>query len=223
MKHRIAIVGTGTEIGKTHVACALARVLALRKLSVAGLKPVESGIGEGETDAARLGLAAATEVQAPLYGFADPVSPHLAARRTGAVIELGRIVEWLKRFPADWQLVETAGGLLSPLGVGITNLDLTRSTAPTRIVLVAPDRLGVLHDLTASLRVLQLEMPNVPVGVALSAPQVADASTGTNADEIRLLGIHAEAVPFPRAEVTAPETLDAAERLLTIESALPDR
>ena len=47
-------------------------------------------------------------------------------------------------------MVETAGGLCSPLkvaqGKALTNLDLLRDLDPGVWVLVAADRLGVLHD-----------------------------------------------------------------------------
>jgi dethiobiotin synthetase len=52
---RIVVVGTGTEVGKTHVTTALVRAAVRAGLQAVGLKPVESGVGTGASDASRLG------------------------------------------------------------------------------------------------------------------------------------------------------------------------
>ena len=51
-----------------------------------------------------------------------------------------------------------------------------------------PDALGVLHDLSATLEVMR-SRGRPPDLVALCAAREPDASTGTNAGELRLLGI----------------------------------
>ena len=83
---RVVVSGTGTEIGKTHVTAALTRALATLAPVVA-LKPVESG---GDADARALSLACGV-ANAPCVALADPVSPHLAARREGRTIDVGVI------------------------------------------------------------------------------------------------------------------------------------
>jgi dethiobiotin synthetase len=89
--------------------------------------------------------------------------------------------------PIDLLLVELAGGLYSPLGPDLTNADaaraLTLAHRATRVLLVAPDRLGVIHDVTAATRAARAE--SVPLdGVVLSAPATPDPSTGTNELEL---------------------------------------
>jgi hypothetical protein len=54
-------------------------------------------------------------------------------------------------------------------------------------MLVAPDALGVLHDVTATLLALR-SFGRIPDAVVLSAAR-SDASTGSNACELRRLGI----------------------------------
>ena len=44
-------------------------------------------------------------------------------------------------------VVELAGGLFSPLAPQLTNAEVIAALAPTFTFLVAPDRLGVLHDI----------------------------------------------------------------------------
>ena len=102
-----------------------------------GLKPVETGVdhqGQAETDQLRLGRATnvfhvkhdATmfHVKQSLYEFGHPVSPHLAAREQGVRIDLGAIRAWVDKMAAPITIIETAGGLFTPLGRGVTNLDL---------------------------------------------------------------------------------------------------
>lgn len=210
----IVVVGTGTEIGKTHVTTALVATAARAGLQAVGLKPIESGVGEGVSDASRLAAVSVFHVKHPPYAFPDPVSPHLAAERAGRRIDLARILRWVEGHPAEVVFVETAGALLSPLDLRRTNLDLTVALAPTVVLLVAADRLGVLHDVRATLAPLRAALPNVPVALALSAPRRRDSSTGGNARELARLGLAPNAAVFPRARLVSRETRGAAEALL---------
>ncbi|MCX5744448.1 MAG: dethiobiotin synthase, partial [Proteobacteria bacterium] len=74
----VAVVGTGTEIGKTHVACALIGALVDGGARVIGWKPVESGVPDlvapGSDEAA---LRLACGLEAPTLRLGDAVSPHL--------------------------------------------------------------------------------------------------------------------------------------------------
>ena len=202
-RKRIVLVGTGTGIGKTHLGVALVQALAAAGVEVAGLKPVESGVGTGPTDADLLtGASSFRAKQPPPYRLSAPLSPHLAAPREGVTLQLPPILDWVASVEAAVLVVETAGALLSPLAPGLTNLDLTAALEPDAIVLVAPDRLGVLHDVTAALFAMRTLKPRLPDPVvALMAPAEADASTGTNAGELVVLGIARRVVTFPRAGV----------------------
>jgi dethiobiotin synthetase len=191
VRRLIVVAGTGTEIGKTHTTCALLHASGGQAI---GLKPIESGVAgdEGE-DGRALRLASSPtfhvkRFDAP-YLFRRPVSPHLAAREEGRTIELDAVRRFLAGAAGDAEivLVELAGGLFSPLAPGLSNAELAVGLAPARLLLVAPDRLGVLHDVGATLRALQaLRLP--PTAIALVTPAVPDASTGTNAAELAWLG-----------------------------------
>jgi len=81
MSPLLVVTGTGTEIGKTHTACALASAWG-RSAKVAAVKPIESG-GTADGDAlGRVSTFHVTRCRAP-YMYANPVSPHLAGRREG--------------------------------------------------------------------------------------------------------------------------------------------
>ena len=176
----IVVTGTGTGIGKTHLACALLRAWG-RRSKVCGVKPVESGVaGILGDDAIRLAAASTFHVtHPPPYTFPDPISPHLAARRVGAEVRPDVIARYVAevREAAEGTLVELAGGLFSPVTDRALNADIARMLQPTATLLVAPDRLGVLHDLGATTRAAEREGVRL-AGVALVAPELPDASTG---------------------------------------------
>ena len=212
----VVVVGTGTGVGKTHVALALMHALAERGLAVAGYKAVETGLeGGAESDASRLSGGGRFHVKPSPYRFAPSVSPHLAARQAGTRIDLGTLRSDVAALRAEyaWVVVESAGGLFTPLGEGLTNWDLVRALDPCGVVLVARDGLGVLHDLTATLGLAAARGRRIDV-VALSAPEVADASTGTNAGEAERLGIATVTAVFPRSVPDAPASTSAARNVL---------
>lgn len=188
------VTGTGTGIGKTHLSEALL-LRAGRERSVLGYKPIESGClpGDATSDHARLAAASSFHVKhLPEYCFGAPVSPHLAAKLEGRPIDLNATAARVHGIAREVEilLVELAGGLYSPLDGRFTNADflrLVQSQEPaTRTLLVAPDRLGVLHDLGATLRAAASEGVIVH-GIALSMPATIDPSTGTNGREMNAL------------------------------------
>jgi dethiobiotin synthetase len=188
---RIVVLGTGTDVGKTFVTAALARGLS-RSGAVLALKPIESGVCEGAAgDAGTIAKAAGHEPRLSRWRYGKPVSPHLASRLVGEAIEISDVVAWVQHEEAHaspaphFTLVELAGGAFSPLAPGSTNVDLALALDPAAWLLVAPDALGVLHDVSAVLRAL----PRRPDAVLLSQSRPPDASTGTNAPELERLGI----------------------------------
>ena len=179
---RVVLAGTGTGVGKTFVASALLTAAHAAGLRVTAWKPIETG---GDDDA--LALAATGQPLWPTtYRFAPPISPHLAARRAGVAIDLGRLA---MDAPADPLLVECAGGLFTPVAEGSTNHDLAKLLAADALWLVVRERLGALHDAIATTRAaIAGGRPVDALVVNTFGP--TDESTGTNVAELRaILGI----------------------------------
>lgn len=183
----VVVTGTGTGVGKTHVSEALLRALQRFFPRVVGLKPVETGAGAGaRLDRDRLAAASSFHVKQSGYLFTPAVSPHLAARESGRHIELDviRSIVTNARDESELTLVELAGGLFTPLSPTLFNVDVVRILGADFALLVAPDRLGVLHDVLATTRAAA----SVGVtfnAVALVAPEIADTSTQRNTLELR--------------------------------------
>ncbi|HET7544579.1 MAG TPA: hypothetical protein VFK05_32135, partial [Polyangiaceae bacterium] len=98
---------------------------------------------------------------------------------------------------ALWSVIETAGGVFSPLGPGITNFELALALEPATWVLVAADALGVLHDVSATLKAMRAS-GRLPDHLVLSGARAPDESTGGNAAELATLGIAAPSANLAR-------------------------
>jgi dethiobiotin synthetase len=197
----ILVTGTGTGIGKTRVAEALVVAWQARHRHVAGLKPVESGVVDlASSDAALLQAASSFHVKQPGWAFVDPVSPHLAARRGGTALEPSLLLAFVDqvRHQVDALVVELPGGLFTPLAPNFLNCDFAARLQADATLLVAPDRLGVLHDAIAAIRAARaIELPIT--AILLNAPPIPDASSGTNATELRAFLAAPVVGPLPRA------------------------
>ena len=190
MSRLVVVTGTSTGIGKTHMADALLREVGAMQRRVVGLKPVETGLSAASvSDAERLERASTFHVKPFGYAYADPVSPHLAARLAGdGDIDFAALTAHIDgiRNEADLVVVELPGGLFTPLSDDCVNADFARDLDPDATLLVAPDRLGVLHDVLAALRAAE----TVPVtihGILVVEPTVRDESTSRNAPELSRL------------------------------------
>ncbi len=199
----LLVTGTDTGVGKTWVARALGRALVASGRRVVAIKPVETGCRDA-TRATEDGalLAAATgqrEPTAALRRFAAPLAPALASEAQGETIDLDTLVLRIESLGdgADLVLLEGAGGLLSPITWEWNAVDLARTVGATAL-LVGADRLGVINH--ALLALSALELAGLPVaGLALTAPETADASTGTNAAAIARISGMERVVTLPRA------------------------
>lgn len=146
------VAGTGTEVGKTWTACALAGALVAGGVVVAARKPAQSHDPADDTPTDAVLLAAATgedpERVCPAHrSYPVPMAPPMAAAALSlpvpSLAELVAETTW----PADAEvgIVETAGGLRSPMAADGDGLDLARQLRPEVVVLVADAGLGVIH------------------------------------------------------------------------------
>lgn len=212
----VLVTGTGTSIGKTHLAEAIL-LASPRDARVIGLKPVESGVEDDVlSDAGRLARASTFHVQHFRVALRTPVAPSLAARREGVTIDVPRLRGEVARVRdlADVAVVELPGGLFSPFVDSLLNVDFGAALQPDATLLVAPDRLGVLHDVLATMTAARAR--GFPLhALALVAPEQADPSTGTNAEALASLLPDLPALPVPRGAPAALARSAAVQRLAT--------
>lgn len=151
----LAIVGTGTGVGKTSVTRALRDELVVRGRRVACHKPWVSGRGPDGTwsDLVILGCDAGARFVAPLSPLAAVRAGESAADpekvMQGVAALAGKLAEEAAPGERPWLLVEGIGGLLVPLAPGLTWRDWHVSAGwPT--ILVGAAGLGTInHSLLA--------------------------------------------------------------------------
>jgi len=212
----IVITGTGTGIGKTHIACALLRC-AGRERRVFGYKPIESGLSSTQlSDAERLAEASTFHVQHwPGLRLAAPLSPDMAAKLEGKTLDWAAVVAFTLqlRMSGVAILVELPGGLFTPISSELRNIDGVLALKPTATLLVASDRLGVLHDVGAAIAGAQ--HVRVPIsGIGLVEPEQRDLSTGQNAGSLHRLLDVAVLGTWGRSPVDALQHVDATKAVV---------
>lgn len=166
----VFITGTDTEVGKTAVTTALLRGYAAAGIPAVGMKPVAAG-AQGVAGALRnddaLALQAASH-GAPAYAdinpwcVAQPLSPHIAARRDGVVLSREPVLAAHDRLAGSAQrvLVEGAGGWQVPVNDAETLSDWAVD-AGWPVVLVVGMRLGCLNHALLSAEVIASRAPLV--------------------------------------------------------------
>ena len=209
------VAGTGTDLGKTHIGCALIEAARQRGLKVDAFKPVVSGFDPAApeaSDPARLAVAlgrpdAWAEVSPRRYRA--PLAPTLAARLEGETLRMNDLVAdcqtWLSSRDVDLALVEGAGGVMSPMTDDATNLDLM-SALSLPILLVAGSYLGTASHLLTALEVLRAR------GLAVAAIVVSESLDAPDLDQtVEMLRAFEHRTPIivaPRAAWNAGELAD---------------
>jgi dethiobiotin synthetase len=132
----VFVTGTGTEVGKTIVAAAIARTLAAEGLRVNVFKPAVTGLEEpGEADHELLRRAAGSDqsdAEIAPYRYQPPASPHLAAALAGERVDPERLLATARAAAEDVDRVvcEGVGGLLVPLVGGVFVAMREKGTPP---------------------------------------------------------------------------------------------
>lgn len=203
----LLISGTGTGVGKTCLTRGLARALLQSGVSVAAVKPIETGCEPRAADADALAGACCVPALADdpaWYRAAPPLAPAAISRLEGRPgPDLARIVARIESLSNDVVLVEGAGGLLVPLDPHHTIADLgIRLRA--KLLLVAPNRLGVLSDVLAIREAAERRRLDVLAIVLTSTSTGSDPSSQSNAALLR------ERLDVPVLEHRLPD-LDADE------------
>jgi dethiobiotin synthetase len=159
----VLVTGTGTEVGKTWVACRLAVALRDRDMTVAARKPVLSYDPDDDpatSDAVLLARAAdetPEDVCPPHRWYPAAMAPPMAAEaldRPGFTIA-DLVAETVWPPGTSVGLVESAGGVLSPLADDGDTVSLAADLQPDLVVLVADAGLGTINAVLLSVGVLE--------------------------------------------------------------------
>ena len=187
------VLATDTGVGKTVVSCALARLLREHGLVPRPRKPVETGceVRNGERQPADgMALREAAGARESLsticpIRYLTPVAAPEAARREGETLRFKRdLAPVLDRSLAEMAteervIIESAGGLLSPLADDALNVRLAEYTGLPAL-LVTPDRLGTLSSTLSAAE--SLERRGIPVAAIILNRRPQDPSDADTPD-----------------------------------------
>jgi len=210
----VFVTGTGTEVGKTVVAAAIARTAAAAGERVAVFKPAVSGLDDpGEPDHELLRRASGSEQSdgeiAP-HRFGPPVSPHLAAEMAGVEIEPEALVAAAESAGRESLLIcEGVGGFLVPLTREYLVRDFARELAMPVVVAACPGLGTINHTLLTveSVRGAGLEV----AGVVLTPwPERPSGMEESNRETIVHL-TEIEVLTLPELDLSRPESWPPAQ------------
>lgn len=148
---KIVVAGTGTDVGKTWFTCRLVEALRAGGVTVAARKPAQSYAATelGATDAELLGLATGEDPKTVCpaeHWFPSAMAPPMAAARLGrSAIDLASLIACMAPTDADVVIIETAGGVRSPIADDADTVELCRALRPDVVIVVADARLGAIN------------------------------------------------------------------------------
>ena len=215
----IFVTGTGTDVGKTFVACGLVTEFRRRGHPVAAFKPLASGFDPARPETSDPGALltalgnrispAALDCIAP-WRYAAALAPDMAAKAEGKCVDFDAVVAFSRAAlgTAEMVVIEGVGGAMSPIAARHTVLDWI-AALDLRALVVTGTYLGAqTHALTA-LAALQARRVQVLAMVASETP----GSTVSLAETTRSLARFAAPLPvvsIPRLAPGAPHAAFAA-------------
>jgi dethiobiotin synthetase len=204
----VFVTGTGTEVGKTIVAAALARTFADEGLRVNVFKPAVTGLEEpGEADHELLRRAAGSsqsdEEIAP-FRYQPPASPHLAAALAGEEIEPERLLAAAQAAAtsADRVVCEGVGGLLVPLAEAYLVRDLARDIG-LPVVIAASPGLGTINHTLLTIEAARAVALEVAAVVLTPWPGEPTEIPCSNRETIETLG-RVKVLTLPQLDLAEP-------------------
>lgn len=215
----VFVTGTGTEVGKTVVAAALARSLAAEGKRVAAFKPAVTGLNEAdEADHELLRRAAGSaqsDAEIAPHRYGPPASPHLAAELAGEKIDPACLVRGAMdaAASADALVCEGVGGLLVPLSLSPRYLirDLAADLG-LPLVVAAPPGLGTINHTLLTLEAARTAGLGVAAVVLTPWPDSPSRVEESNRETIAALG-EVEVRTLPPLDLSDPDSWPTAWRL----------
>ncbi len=173
----LLIVGSDTGVGKTVLtSCLAAYYQTYRPASTLAIyKPVQSGVGDREFFKSTFTLTQTIEEITPIF-FETPIAPAIAMFRENKPLDLGLIWHYFQTLQNkyDWVLVESLGGLGSPITPEYTVADLAKDWH-IPVVLVVSVKLGAIAQTVANVALAKVNKINLK-GIVLNIANPDDSN-----------------------------------------------
>ncbi len=169
MSNKIAIVGIGTEVGKTLVSA-----ITCIAFNATYWKPIQTGYlhGKGDIDSQTVHQWTKAPIYPEAYLLQEPLSPHIAAQIDHVEIDISTI-----QIPKDVEgnlVIETAGGLMVPINDHLVYLDIIQQwNIP--VILTMSQYLGNINHTILSIEMLKSK--NIPIlGIVSNGKSLPDTN-----------------------------------------------
>ena len=165
MSKSIFIVGTNTDIGKTFVSGGIMHTLNKINIKSCYFKPVQSGAPEKEQEELsdvefikQISSIKQDEKDMNTYSFEEPLSPHLAAKRQGTLIDKTKILKQYRELKkrCDYIVIEGAGGVIVPITENYYIYDLIKDMN-SKVIVVASSEVGTINQTCLTLNFMKRE------------------------------------------------------------------
>ena len=150
MSGDLFVTGTDTSVGKTVLSA-----LLVAALDATYWKPIQTGSSEGTDRQSVMRWAEIPEEKTlpECYCFEPPVSPHLAATKSGVKIRLD-LIHRPAPVTGGALIAEGAGGVLVPINDSETMLDVMRHLAMP-VVIASRTALGTINHTLLTVKALR--------------------------------------------------------------------
>ncbi len=181
MAKTVCVLGADTGVGKTTLTAILLAQAREAGMEALALKPFSSG---GREDAITLmgGRSNPSELdRINPWHYRLPLAPLIAAQIDGEPMpDLVETLDWIQssRKDRDLVLIEGAGGLLTPIAMSFTMLDVARELG-SKLVVVVRNRLGAINQTRLCYEVLVARLKDSGSFV-LSGEEFPDRSAEDN-------------------------------------------
>jgi dethiobiotin synthetase len=221
----VFVTGTGTEVGKTVVAAAIARTLAAEGERVAVFKPALTGLDDFSSDGPQSGQIGRFEAHRPdhfvlreaagssqsdeevaPYRYGPSMSPHLAASLAGEKISPQRLLDAARGAAAgaDVLVCEGVGGLLVPLAPDYLVRDFAIDLGLPLVVAASPG-LGTINHTLLTIEAARSAGLEVALVVLTPWPDDPSRIEESNRETIAALG-KVEVEVLPRLDLSSPSS-----------------
>jgi dethiobiotin synthetase/malonyl-CoA O-methyltransferase len=193
----VFVTGTDTGIGKSLVSAWLTHHWRAEYW-----KPIQTGAQDDSDSDTVAKLAPGAVIHPPAYVFQAPLSPHEAARREGARIELSGLQP---PTPLGPLVVEGAGGIMVPLNEVALTVDFMEALNLPAVI-VARSGLGTLNHTLLTLDALRRR--HIPVlGVVLNGQK--NPANRQAIEHFGAVEVLAEIQPLPAVTASLVASLPA--------------
>ncbi|MCX5782208.1 MAG: dethiobiotin synthase [Elusimicrobia bacterium] len=187
MHKGIFITGTDTGIGKTYIACSLAKALKSNKIRFGVMKPIATG---DRKDAEKLlsasGIKEDIDLVNPIF-LKYPLAPLVSAELENKSIEMDLVWKSFKKLKKKYEflLVEGIGGLMVPIKRNFFVLDMIKKFSLPVLVVARPFLGTINHTLLTVDKLVQKKIK--VLGIVFSSGEKLTLAEKTNSEIIKNL------------------------------------